>query len=123
MFDVNTKFAITGGDNASFIFGADDPRFTSDFRNVFGGPGGENFVRFELDLSGVTGDPATNTGGVVNLYRKGYHDTEDDNGDLNPMPYKSVRLSTARRPRSGPSSRRSNKNAEHTLRIRATPAR
>ena len=92
MFDVNAKFTINSGDNASFIFGANDPRLTSDFRNVYGGPGGENFIRFELDLSGVTGDPATNTGGVVNIYRKGYHETDDVNGDPNVMPYKSVRL-------------------------------
>ena len=45
MFDVNAKFAITP-ETTSFIFGANDPRLTSDFRNVYGGPGGENFVRF-----------------------------------------------------------------------------
>ena len=117
MFDVNAKFAINSGDNASFIFGANDPRLTSDFRNVYGGPGGENFIRFELDLSGVSDDPATNTGGVVNIYRKGYHATDDDNGDPNVKPYKSVRLvdSTVAAVRSlfTPA----NKNAEHALRI------
>ncbi|WP_165355057.1 family 78 glycoside hydrolase catalytic domain [Nocardioides oleivorans] len=117
MFDVNARFTINAGDNASFIFGANDPRLTSDFRNVYGGPGGENFIRFELDLSGVTADPATNTGGVVNLYRKGYHKTDNVNGDPNVMPYKSVRLvdSTAAAVRTlfTPG----NKNAEHALRI------
>lgn len=117
VFDIQTKFAINAGDNASFIFGGNDPRFTSDFRNVFGGPGGENFIRFELDLSGVTADPATNTGGVINLYRKGYHRTDDVNGDPNVHPYKSVRLvdSTAAAVRNlfTPA----NKNAEHSLRI------
>ncbi|MEN0070163.1 MAG: family 78 glycoside hydrolase catalytic domain, partial [Propionicimonas sp.] len=116
IFDINTKFTINSGDNASFIFGADDARFTSDFRNVFGGPGGENFIRFELDLSGVTAD-AGNTGGVVNLYRKGYHETDDVDGDPNTHPYKSVQLaqSTAAAVRSlfTPA----NKNLEHTLRI------
>ena len=117
MFDVNAKFTINTGDNASFIFGANDPRLTSDFRNVYGGPGGENFIRFELDLSGVTGDPATNTGGVINIYRKGYHATDDDNGDPNVMPYKSVRLvdSTAAAVKNLFSP--ANKNAEHALRI------
>ena len=117
MFDVNAKFTINSGDNASFIFGANDPRLTSDFRNVYGGPGGENFIRFELDLSGVTGDPATNTGGVINIYRKGYHATDDDNGDPNVMPYKSVRLvdSTAAAVKNLFSP--ANKNAEHALRI------
>ena len=117
MFDVNAKFAINSGDNASFIFGANDPRLTSDFRNVYGGPGGENFIRFELDLSGVTSDPATNTGGVVNIYRKGYHRTDDDNGDPNVMPYKSVRLVDSTAVAVKNLFTPSNKNAEHTLRI------
>lgn len=117
IFDVTSTFTIASGDNVSYIFGADDARFTSDFRNVYGGPGGENFIRLELDLSGVTADPATNTGGVLNLYRKGYHATDDDNGNPNVLPYKSVRLvdSTAAAVRTlfTPA----NKNAAHTLRI------
>lgn len=117
IFDVNSKFTIANGDNVSFIFGADDQRFTSDFRNVFGGPGGENFVRFELDLSGVTSDPATNTGGVVNLYRKGYHQTDDVNGDPNTRPYKSVRLVDSTAAAVKTLFTPANKNAEHTLRI------
>ncbi len=91
LFDINTRFTITSGDNISFVFGADHPRFTSEFRNVYGGPGGENLIRFQLDLSGVT-DDAGNTGAVVNLYRKGYHGTDDVDGDPNVHPYKSVRL-------------------------------
>ncbi|WP_137294418.1 family 78 glycoside hydrolase catalytic domain [Nocardioides dongxiaopingii] len=117
IFDVSSRFAITSGDNVSFIFGADDARFTSDFRNVFGGPGGENFVRLELDLSGVTADPATNTGGVVNLYRKGYHETDDVNGDPNVMPYKSVRLVDSTAPAVRTLFTPANKSAEHTVRI------
>lgn len=117
LFDINSKFTITAGDNASFIFGADDQRFSSEFRNVFGAPGGENFIRFELDLSGVTADPATNTGGVVNLYRKGYHATDDDNGDPNVMPYKSVRLVDSTNAAVKTLFTPANKNAEHTLRI------
>ncbi|WP_157570942.1 family 78 glycoside hydrolase catalytic domain, partial [Nocardioides insulae] len=116
MFDLNTKFTITSGDNVSLIFGADDPRFTSEFRNVFGAPGGENFVRFELDLSGVTGDES-NTGGVVNLYRKGYHATDDADGDPNTHPYKSVRLTDSSQAAVKTLFTPANKNAEHTLRI------
>jgi alpha-L-rhamnosidase len=117
MFDLNSSFTITSGDNASFIFGADDPRLTNEFRNVFGAPGGENFIRFELDLSGVTNDPATNTGGVVNLYRKGYHATDDDNGDPNTLPYKSVRLIDSTNAAVRTLFTPANKNAAHTLRI------
>lgn len=117
IFDVQSKFTINSGDNVSYIFGADDQRFTSAFRNVFGGPGGENFIRFELDLSGVTSDPATNTGGVVNLYRKGYHATDDDNGDPNALPYKSVRLVDSTMPAVRTLFTPANKNAEHSLRI------
>ena len=116
MFDINTRFTINSGDNVSFIFGADDPRFTNEFRNVFGAPGGENFIRFELDLSGVTGD-ASNTGGVVNLYRKGYHKTDDINGDPNVHPYKSVRLVDSSQAAVRTLFTSANKNQEHTLRI------
>jgi alpha-L-rhamnosidase len=117
IFDINTKFRINNGDNVSFVFGGNDERFTSDFRNVFGAPGGENFVRFELDLSGVTEDPATNTGGVVNLYRKGYHKTDDINGDPNVHPYKSVRLIDSTNAAVRSLFTPANKSAEHTLRI------
>lgn len=117
IFDVQSKFQIASGDNVSFIFGADDQRFSSDFRNVYGGPGGENFIRLELDLSGVTADPATNTGGVLNLYRKGYHATDDDNGDPNVMPYKSVRLVDSTNAAVRTLFTPANKNAEHALRI------
>jgi alpha-L-rhamnosidase len=118
IFDINTKFTINSGDNASFIIGANDSRFTSDFRNVFGGPGGENFVRLELDLSGVSAG-AGNTGGVLNIYRKGYHKTDDVNGDPNLLPYKSVKLidSTAAAVKSLFTV--ANKNSEHTLRIQS----
>ncbi|MEV6812726.1 family 78 glycoside hydrolase catalytic domain [Micromonospora sp. NPDC051296] len=116
LFDINAGFTINSGDNISFIFGADDPRFTSDFRNVYGGPGGENFIRFELDLSGVTGD-ATTTGGVVNIYRKGYHRTDDVDGDPNVHPYKSVRLADSSTAAVRNLFTPSNKNQEHTLRI------
>lgn len=119
MFDINTKFTITSGDNVSFILGGDDPRLSSEFRNVFGAPGGENFIRAELDLSGVTADPATNTGGVLNLYRKGYHRTDDDNGDPNTLPYKSVRLVDSTAAAVKTLFTPANKNAEHTLRIQA----
>lgn len=117
IFDVQSTFQIAAGDNVSYIFGADDARFTSEFRNVYGAPGGENFARFELDLSGVTADPATNTGGVVNIYRKGYHATDDDNGDPNATPYKSVRLVDSTVPAVRTLFTPANKNAPHTLRI------
>lgn len=117
LFDVNASFTIESGDNASFVFGADDRRFTSDFRNVYGGPGGENFIRMELDLSGVTAD-ADNTGGVLNLYRKGYHATDDADGDPNVHPYKSVRLVDSTSPAVRALFTPDNVGAEHTLRIR-----
>jgi alpha-L-rhamnosidase len=116
LFDINASFTINSGDNVSFIFGADDPRFTNEFRNVFGAPGGENFIRFELDLSGVT-DDASNTGGVVNLYRVGYHETDDINGDPNVHPYKSVRLVDSSQAAVRTLFTPANKNQAHSLRI------
>lgn len=116
LFDINTEFAINSGDNISFIFGADDPRFTSSFRNVYGAPGGENFIRLELDLSGVT-DDESNTGGVVNLYRKGYHTTDDADGDPNVHPYKSVELADSSEEAVRGLFTPENKDEQHTLRI------
>jgi len=113
IFDVQSTFQIATGDNVSYVFGADDARFTSEFRNVYGAPGGENFARFELDLSGVTADPDTNTGGVVNIYRKGYHAT-DGAGDT---PYKSVRLVDSTVAAVRTLFTPANKNAPHTLRL------
>ncbi|MEE6294406.1 family 78 glycoside hydrolase catalytic domain [Georgenia wangjunii] len=116
LFDINTGFTINSGDNISFIFGADDQRFTSEFRNVFGAPGGENFIRFELDLSGVTDDESS-TGGVVNLYRKGYHATDDVDGDPNVHPYKSVELADSSEAAVQALFTPANVDDEHTLRI------
>ncbi len=116
LFDINADFTINEGDNVSFIFGANDTRLTSDFRNVFGAPGGENFIRFEIDLSGVTAGE-DNTGGVINIYRKGYHKTDDANGDPNANPYKSVRLADSTAAAVRTLFTPENVKAKHTLRI------
>ena len=56
-----------GSDTASFIFGADDFRLSNEAFNI-DRMAGENYVRLELDVSGVT----DNGGAVFNVYRVGY---------------------------------------------------
>ena len=61
-----------GADAASFILGAEDYRLTHEVFN----PkrlSGENYVRVELDLSGLT----ASGGGRINVYRVGYDPADD----------------------------------------------
>ena len=63
-----------GSEAASFILGADDFRLKNPAFNPKG-LAGENYVRVELDLSGLTADG----GARINVYRVGY-DPDDDGG-------------------------------------------
>lgn len=75
LFEINTDFQIKeGSDAASVILGADDFRFTSAFLNPESIQG-ENYIRLELDISGV----GTGRGAVLNVYRVGYgkNDSKD----------------------------------------------
>lgn len=67
LFDLSTDFQITSGDAASIIFGANDFRLNNQFQNIENVEG-ENYVRFEINLSGVGSDK----GAVFNVYRVGY---------------------------------------------------
>ncbi|MCL2164588.1 MAG: glycoside hydrolase family 78 protein [Oscillospiraceae bacterium] len=82
--DIN--FTINEGSNFSFIFAANDLRFTDSLMNPFNSPGGENFVRVEIDASPI----ANNTGTQANfaIYRVGYDESDAINGDPNVYPYK-----------------------------------
>ncbi len=80
LFEINTDFQILRGNTASVVFGANDFRFNDHFQNIENVEG-ENYIRFELDISGV----GTETGAVLNIYRVGYG--KNDSGDI---PYKSI---------------------------------
>ncbi|UCG88724.1 MAG: hypothetical protein JSW71_09380, partial [Gemmatimonadota bacterium] len=80
LFEINTDFQILEGDAVSVVFGADDFRFNDSFQNIEDVVG-ENYVRFELDVSGA----GTETGTVLNIYRVGYG--KDDSAD---EPYKVI---------------------------------
>ena len=86
VFNISTDVAAEGSNAASFILGADDFRlenkvFNSEMQE------GENYVRVELDLSGV----GANGGAKINAYRMGYAKDDDpstpfsieDDEDLN----------------------------------------
>lgn len=74
-FEIHTSFRILKGDKASLILGANDFRLTDAFQNPES-LSGENYVRVELDLSGV----GTRQGTVLNIYRIGY--AKDDQVDV-----------------------------------------
>ena len=90
VFNISADLQVAEGSNAaSFILGADDFRlenkvFNSEMQE------GENYVRVELDLSGV----GANGGAKINAYRMGYAKDDDpttpfftieDNEDLNTL--------------------------------------
>ena len=74
-FDLNATFRLLKGDKASLVLGANDFRLRDAFQNV-GNLSGENYVRVEVDLSGVGAE----RGAVLNIYRVGY--AKDDMADV-----------------------------------------
>ncbi len=66
-FELNTTFQLLKGDKASLVLGANAFRMTDAFQNSIN-LSGENYVRVELDLSGV----GSERGAVINIYRVGY---------------------------------------------------
>lgn len=66
-FEISTKFQLQKGDKVSLILGANDFRLTDSFQNPEN-LSGENYVRVEIDLSGV----GSTQGAVLNVYRVGY---------------------------------------------------
>lgn len=72
LYTIETTFQIEEGSDFSVVFGADDFRLNDDFQNVWNVEG-ENYVRIELDLSGIQED---GTGGIINVYRPGYADED-----------------------------------------------
>ena len=66
-FELSTTFRLLKGDVASLILGANDFRLTDAFQN-HDHLSGENYVRVEVDLSGVGAE----RGAVLNIYRVGY---------------------------------------------------
>lgn len=66
-FSINTSFRMLKGRKLSFILGANDFRLKDAFQNIENMEG-ENYVRIELDFSGI----GTSQGTVLNIYRVGY---------------------------------------------------
>lgn len=75
VFRIRTGITIPeGSTSASLILGADDFRLNNDIFNV-NAMEGENYVRVELDISGVE----SGSGAKINVYRMGY--AADDSAD------------------------------------------
>ena len=80
VFHINADVTLTEGDAYSFILGANDFRLKNPAFNPKG-LAGENYVRVEVDLSGLT-----EAGGArINVYRVGY-----DPGDDGSVPFATV---------------------------------
>ena len=106
-FEISTRFRIVQGDKMSLVLGANDFRLRDAFQNP-GNLAGENYVRVEIDLSGV----GTKKGAALNVYRKGY--AADDREDV-PL----VSISTENYPECNINQLLTleNKHEEHTLSI------
>ena len=73
VFDIQTTIEIPEGSNtASVIFGADDFRYSTPLYNI-SSISGENYVRAEIDLSGIGGEE----GAAIKVYRAGYVPEDD----------------------------------------------
>lgn len=84
IFHIQTGFQIVKGKKVSLIFGADDFRLNDEFQNV-GNVAGENYIRWELDITGV----GKKEGAVINLYRVGYA-----KNDSPVVPFQTISLAT-----------------------------
>ncbi len=108
LFEINTDFQIKPGSKAaSVIFGANDFRFSDSFQNIENVEG-ENYIRFELDISGVS----TEKGAVLNIYRVGYG--KNDSPDI---PYKVISAEKYPGTNLNKIITDSNKNSVHNLSI------
>lgn len=74
-FMISTQFRLLKGDKASFILGANDFRLIDSFQNA-DNLEGENYVRIELDFSGV----GSGRGAALHIYRVGY--AQGDRADI-----------------------------------------
>ena len=108
LFEINTDFRILPGSNAvSIVLGADDFRFSNSFLNLENLEG-ENYVRFELDISGS----GTEKGAAFNIYRVGYV-----KGDSGNTPLLSVSTETYPQTNINSIITNTNKNDVHNLSI------
>ena len=107
LFELNTDFRIVRGSAASVILGANDFRMNDKFQNLEN-VAGENYIRFEIDISGV----GTDKGAALNIYRVGY-----GKGDSPTKPY--YTLSAEQFPESNINEliTPANKNSLHNLSI------
>lgn len=107
LFELNTDFRIVRGSATSVILGANDFRMNDKFQNLEN-VAGENYIRFEIDISGV----GTDKGAALNIYRVGY-----GKGDSPTKPY--YTLSAEQFPESNINEliTPANKNSLHNLSI------
>ncbi|MCR5545673.1 MAG: glycoside hydrolase family 78 protein [Lachnospiraceae bacterium] len=75
VYDIDTTVTIPeGSSSAALIIGADDYRLENENFNINHQVSDENYVKIELDVSGVE----AGTGVVINAYRVGYKAGEDE---------------------------------------------
>ncbi len=107
LFEINTDFQIVSGNAVSVVFGARDFRLLDKFQNIENVEG-ENYVRFELDISGV----GSEKGAVLNVYRVGY-----GKNDTPEKPYRSISAELYPETNINTIITPDNKNAVHNLGI------
>lgn len=108
LFEIKSDFQMKPGSKAaSIIFGANDFRLNDSFQNIENVEG-QNYIRFELDISGV----GTETGAVLNIFRVGYGKSDSET-----MPYKVISAKTFPETNINNLITEANKNSVHNLSI------
>lgn len=106
-FEICSEVQIKKGDKASLILGANDFRLKDAFQNVKN-MSGTNYVRVELDLSGV----GQAQGASLNVYRVGY-----DKGDKADVPMLTINQTKYPKTNINQIFTSANKSEKHTIRV------
>ncbi|MBO0330309.1 family 78 glycoside hydrolase catalytic domain [[Muricauda] lutisoli] len=107
LFDVETDVQILEGNTASLIIGANDYRFNDKFQNI-NNVEGENYLRVELDVSGV----GSASGAALKIYRVGF-----DVNDSEEIPYMVISKENYPQTNINELITSRNKNEKNTLKI------
>ncbi len=109
IFDVRYVLAIApGSTRASFVYGANDSRLMSKYKNIYQVESAkdQSYIRLELDVSGVDGSP--NGKAKLHVFRAGYKDTDNPAQPLRTFEIEPGAINAA------------NKHADHVVEFRST---
>ncbi len=106
----DARYAVTiapGSTRASFVYGANDSRLMSRYKNIYQVENARDrsYIKLELDVSGVDGSPDGKA--RLHVYRAGYKDTDDPSRPLRTFDIHTAVINSG------------NRNAEHLIEFRS----